>query len=920
MRMSHIVSALLVTIVLTSSGCGKFNSAEGFYQDALTQYKKGETRSAVIQLKNAAEKDPNFAPARYLLAVVYNENGDFNSAEKEARKALALGFEKNQATIELARALLGQGQGKKMLAEISTSAWQGDTLATISALRGNAHLMLGEVDAAQADFEQARQLSPGHTEASLGLARLAVAKRDLDGAFKLVDQALAKSPHDIASLLFKGDLQRVSAKPEQAVITFNQVLKEQKDHTGAYLSLASIALDGNKLSEARVQVDKARKAQPSNLMAIYMTALVDFREGKYAQARDSVQQVLKSTPNHLPSVVLFAAVSYELGSYEQAEQKLSPVLERMPQNAYVRKLITSTQLKQGKPKRALETIKPLLTPQADVQTLSLAGEAYMGVKDSKKATEYFEKAALAAPESAQIQARLGASRLANGEIEIGIAELEKASRMDPKQAQADGALVMTYMQLRQYDKALAAIDVLEKKQPNTALVHNLRGGAYLGKRDISNARKSFERALAIDPAFTPAAKNLAQLDMQDKKPDAARKRFQNVLSKDKNNVEAMLALADMAVKEKQEKEYLAWVEKAAQADPKALEPKARQIAYLLGKKENQQALALAREAKAANGDSPQAWELLGRAQLVAGEKENAIASFTKLTQLVPEAPRGYLDLGAALATSERWTDARAAYAKALMLNPDYIEARRALIRLELQQNRGGEALKLAEEQTRRQAQSPVGPTLEADVLMTQKLYAQAAKAYERAFNLAKSDQLLIKMHQAMMLAGNEKEADARILAWLKAQPDDVEARVYLANSLFGRKDYKASLGHYEAALKKSPDSALILNNLAVAYDETQDARALATAEQAYKLQPKSAAVQDTLGWILLKQNQTTQALNLLKQASNAAPKSAEIRYHYAAALAKMGDKVKAKAELDAALGGKGSFPSRTAAEALRKQL
>ena len=92
MRMSHIVSALLVTIVLTSSGCGKFDSAEDFYQDALMQYKKGETRTAVIQLKNAAGKDPNFAPARYLLAVVYNQTGDFNSAEKEARKAQALGF------------------------------------------------------------------------------------------------------------------------------------------------------------------------------------------------------------------------------------------------------------------------------------------------------------------------------------------------------------------------------------------------------------------------------------------------------------------------------------------------------------------------------------------------------------------------------------------------------------------------------------------------------------------------------------------------------------------------------------------------------------------------------------------------------------------------------------------------------------
>ena len=916
----RFVWVLLAAVMITASGCGKFKSAESFYQDALSQYKNNEARAAVIQLKNAAEKDPNFAPARYLLAVVYNETGDFNSAEKEARKALELGFEKGQASIELARALLGQGQGKKMLAEISASGWQGETPATITVLRGSAHLMLGEMEPAKTAFEQALTLAPGHPGALLGLARVAVAQRDLDGALKLVDQALAKSPRDIETLLFKGDLLRASGKPEQAVATLNDVLKVRKDHTGAYLSLASIAMEGNKLADARALIDQARKAQPNNLMAIYMTALVDFRDGKYAQARENAQQVLKSAPNHLPSVVLFSAVSYELGSYAQAEQKLSPVLENMPQNTYVRRLLAATYLKQGKAKLALETIRPLLTPQADAQTLSLAGEAHMGLKDPKKAIEYFEKAVLAAPQNTPMQARLGVSRLAGGEVEAGIAELEKASRMDAKQTRADGALIMTYMKLRQYDNALAAVDVLEKKQPNTAQVHILRGGALVGKRDMVNARKSFEQALAIDPASLSAAKNLAQIDMQDKKPDAARKRLLNVLDKDKNNIGAMLALADIAAAEKQEKDYLDWVEKAAKADPKALEPKARQINYLLSKKEPQKALALAREVQSANGDNPQTWEMLGRTQLAAGEKENAIVSFTKLTQLAPEAPRSYLDLGSALASAERWNDARSAFTLALTLNPAYVDARRALIALELKQNRGAAALKLAEEQTRRQAKSPIGPTMEGDVHMAQKQFGQAAMAYQRALDLVKGGNLMIKAHQARVLTGNAKEADAQVLAWLKERPEDVSTRAYLAGSLNARKDYKGAMGHYELALQKAPNNAPLLNNLAVVYGELKDSRALETAERAYKLEPKNAAIQDTLGWILLAQNQTSRAIDLLKTSVNTAPKSAEIRYHYAVALAKSGDKARARVELDTALAEKGSFPSRTVAEVLRKQL
>ena len=59
---------------------------------------------------------------------------------------------------------------------------------------------------------------------------------------------------------------------------------------------------------------------------------------------------------------------------------------------------------------------------------------------------------------------------------------------------------------------------------------------------------------------------------------------------------------------------------------------------------------------------------------------------------------------------------------------------------------------------------------------------------------------------------------------------------------------------------------------------------------------------------------------LLGQASAAAPNDAETRYHYAEALAKAGDKAKAKTELEAVLKGLAPFPGRSAAEALRGRL
>ncbi len=107
-------------------------------------------------------------------------------------------------------------------------------------------------------------------------------------------------------------------------------------------------------------------------------------------------------------------------------------------------------------------------------------------------------------------------------------------------------LIVTRFQRNEYDQALAAIANMEKKLGPNPVTLNLRGTALMGKQDFSKARKAFEQALAIQPTYFPAVANLAQLDLQENKPGEARKRFEALLEKDKNNVQAMLTLAELA--------------------------------------------------------------------------------------------------------------------------------------------------------------------------------------------------------------------------------------------------------------------------------------------------------------------------------------------------------------------------------------
>ena len=95
-----------------------------------------------------------------------------------------------------------------------------------------------------------------------------------------------------------------------------------------------------------------------------------------------------------------------------------------------------------------------------------------------------------------------------------------------------------------FDKALSTIEDLEKADPQNPLFHNLRGGVYIGQKDFAKARASFNKALSLQPDFFPAISNLARLDLQDQKPDVAKKRFEDILKKDDKHIQAMNATGE----------------------------------------------------------------------------------------------------------------------------------------------------------------------------------------------------------------------------------------------------------------------------------------------------------------------------------------------------------------------------------------
>jgi putative PEP-CTERM system TPR-repeat lipoprotein len=910
---------LAIACTLGLAGCGG-ESSQTLLSQAQTSLKAGDRKAATIQLKNAIQKDEHNAEARFQLAKILIQQGDYPTAEKELRRARAAGLSADLVNPLMARALLGLGEFQRVLDEIPVPAAGRPTEAVFLVARANAQLGLKQIDEARKSLERAILIAPHDADAHLTWARMSAKEGKAGDAFQQIDTALKSSPDKLDAWLFKADLLRANGKPKEAVTAYQTALKIDPQHLGAHLGLAEIAIAENRLADAKTQVAIVLKTAPGNLLGHYTQALIDYREQKFTAARDHLAGVLKAAPKYLPALLLNGSIEFALGNLQTAEAQLNKVVKSAPNNVYASRLLATVQLKLGRVDEASRTLAPALAaaPQ-DTGVQVVAGEIALAKKAFAEAEKHFEMASKMSPHNAAIRTELGLTRLAQGDHRA-MADLQTAAGMEGGGSRPDTFIILNQLKNRQFDAALISIAALEKKQPNGPLIWNYRGAAYLGKQDAVRARTSFNQALKLDPGFFPAASNLAQLDLQDNQPAAARKHFEDILKAKPAHLNAMLALADVSLRSNDEKNHISWLEKAAATHPEAALPRVALGRYFLAKGDKSKALDAARQAVTAQPDNAAALDLLGTTQLALGDSTNALASYHKLVQGQPNQAAPLLRLASAQWATKDLNGTRKTLLNALQLQPNQPDAVRMLGRVEIQSGRFDEAQKLARQTQQQKPNSAIGFILEGETAFARKDYLTALSAFERAHKLEPASALLLSQLQVLNALHRDEEGEKRLLVWLAAHPQDASTRPALAESLGAHKRYAAAVEHYLILDKTHPGSLAVLNNLAWALHESGDKRAAGFAEQALRLAPENSAVLDTYGWILAQTGQTEKGLASLRKALAKNPGNAEIQYHLAAALFKGGERVRAKGELERLLASGVSFPQAAEARALLNQI
>ena len=927
MRLQFSFASLFLVALLLGAGLApgvaEAKKVDEYLSSAEEESAAGRFEAAVIHLKNAVQADPENAEARRRLGEVYLTLYAIQPAEKELRRARALGDESVELRASLARAQLLLGRFDEVLALTDEAAGPSGALRDeLDVLRVQALSGLGQQEAAVSLLDRVMERGD-NAEALEVAARLDIVAGQLDAARDKARRAyeLDSGSSDAVSTYAKLLVQERALEEAYDILT--PLVAEEPFRPDTSILHSSLALELRRFEEAR----EALAAMPRQISltpaALNLKALLSLHDGDYETALAQAEQALGQAEDYVAAQRTAGFASLVLGQTERGREYLSGYVGRVPQDqdALLRLAWAETQL--GHPDKAYDILTRRIFANSQSEAyLRLAAEVALRVGKAAEAESFMQRYVALRPDDVEARSSLGLLQFSQGERELALQALEEAAATEPESVNNLVRLGTAQLGSEDFDGALASAKELQSRFPESAIGFNLEGAVHLAREEQDKARTSLEQALSIEPDNAPAAISLAQLHVAEDQPEQARARLDSLLDSQPENVQALLLLAriDVAAGELETAEER--IDSAVEVGVRSPVPNLVQARFLLATGRPMEARAAVVPAVEGYPDQPAVWETDAIVQAAAGDFPAAVTAYRQLAKLRPSDPQPHAAAAEMLLRDRRLREAISELRTALGRDPGYLPARVGLVRLLVFDNQHESAFAELSGLSDERPDDPAVAELKAFYyLQVEEDAAKAETELRRAFDLEPTGPRAGQLAQFLWTQDRRDEALAGLDAWLEAHADDTQIQDLRAQYHIFEGRYGESRVSYQRLVESQPDNAAYRNNLAWAlWREGQIELAKGEAERALELAPQSGEIMDTLAVILLDLGETERALGLLEEAVQRVPRNPDIQVHYAQALMAAGETDRARTMLENVLTDYGDFYERAAAEQLLRTL
>jgi len=867
----------IATIFLTLSACkdndaAKKAEAERFINSAKTYQGQGQYRAALLETKNAIQKDPSNPESFILQAKIYNQIGSYTSTQKLLEETVK---KMPSATLELAEAYVASNKYRSALSvlnEYKPANLSNDDQARKYALIAKSNIRLGDKTGYQAAIDSLKKIQGKEDDVTLLEAEYLVSQGQIEAAQLKLDSLTTGSKENVKALIMLGTFSLQHNQLPKAEDYFTKALSLIPnsdiftiDKTIVLTQLTEALIQQGRTSEAYRYQKLLADANPESQAAQqkFNDAMEYYRQGKFAEAEKILAELREQYPQDKNSAVLLGLVQFQQGQDQQASKLFDKFIDPETANSSVIQAAALAKYRSNQMDEAVALLKKAVESQpGNAEILATYGLALLDREpQNEEGQKALEKSLALNPKQQRLRLALAKRHMALKQPEQALAQLQKAYLEQPLDLYIQQAYFKLLMDLNKDDELKAKISEFQTTYPDNPRGPFLEGWYKLSKKSYAESERAFERALAMknkDERNLSYA-GLAQVYMEQKLPQKAVMAWQS------------------AIKEKPEvlDAYVPWLYQMRQL---GRQPEA--ISFLTELEKN---------------DGP--WQTsIVLAQLLASEKQ--VDQAMKHIDIAMERSKGaesvkqfaanlYQAIAAEYRAKNMPNDAKTYLLKAIALFPKNVSYLAGLIETEIAAGNVVEAQKLLDQFENSTENAPTKLFLQARINVAANKPDEAIKNYLASWNLRQTEMGAEAIYD-FYYKGNKKDEAAKFAKeWLEKLPNSSRANLIMAVEAQQSKNVGESVKLYEKTVELAPKNAAAMNNLAWLYYENKDPRALEVAKKAYDLAPTVPEIMDTYGWILVEAGKINEGIEYLEKASQAASNNAEIKDHLAKAKSRL---------------------------------
>ena len=426
-------------------------------------WQAGQTWEALEQLRNAEKNFPNDSDILFVLGEAYRKTADQEIQAVIARASGTAYVHQIFGDIYLDQHALSKAAG-----HLQRALQQDPKAPNIHFQLGEAALLAGQTDEAEAAYRKQLEVTPSSAAAKARLAEVELSKLQIKPALSLLDEAILSSPLEaVSALQLPPSYANASfTLPDKLVAQLRTALPEVRQTPASSardLALAVIFDVTGQSDDFKIAFTRFELTIPHQPAAPDLNdrAIQEFDRQNFEEAADEIHTWLKTHPNDLQAQYL-AARTHRLLSLSVLDQLLS----NYPDSYRSHQLLAQT---------------------------------YEQRDEDEKAVAEYKKVEELSPTLPGVHYALGHLLIKDGDLEQATIQLKEELRLNPDQPEANAEMGMALLAQNQSGEAVEFLNKAITLQPDLWTAHEQLGKALYLAKNYEGARKELTLALNDDP-------------------------------------------------------------------------------------------------------------------------------------------------------------------------------------------------------------------------------------------------------------------------------------------------------------------------------------------------------------------------------------------------------------------------------------